>query len=473
MKRYLLAAAMLGVILSGCFRPPVDVLFNSDPRILRGTWTGTLEKYCNSAARYAAFSQDNAKVYLEAGKTRLVVDVATGAILTELLIPTRGSPVVWNTTATTFKYVFNDVSNNSFIAEINAQNGQIISSVALPKAMSGNFSGYSPDLKLAARVGNSQINVFNLETKTPLKTIPTTGDTAYLLGLTQTHLVYAISQASLRLHRLDTGAEQTIEAINPYGFHLGATHLYAWTTGTPKMLRKISLNDSSVSNLPVPYAENPTFSSDGTQVAYVANDTLFVHSLADGSVLGQASLNTQPNPLGAAGVVAAGSAGRYLAPATSPACGVRSFVVGAGFVSATTLETPSNDPITFSFTPKFETAYWYSFTGTLKIGSAAPQNITGQVNVPQYCNLYSSSYGACEQLKPATSPPMPFGNSQLKNAHNFELRDEQGQPILGSLGSLDSLLFVGNAVQDNSIQLLSGDLQYQILYKLKATPVTP
>jgi hypothetical protein len=471
------ATVLLGLVLAGCIRPPVDVLFESDPRILRGTWTGTLEKSCNARAFGGVYSPDNSKVYFQTSKSQMVLDTATGAILAELQTPTPSprSVVVWNNVGTKLKYILEDTSYKRFLLEVDAQNGSILSSSALPTAFSGYGLITSPDLKLAAKIENNQIRVLDLETKQAVKTIAVTGNWHYETRLTSTHLAYGINANSVRLQNIATGAEQTFEGIRSSQVSLTATHLYAPTNTTPSLLRKISLADATNTDLPIPNFNSAVFSSDGTQLAFIASDTVFVHSLSNGSVVGQAALGTvnaakypqEPS------IVAAGQAGNYLLTAANPACGVRGFVATTGFGASTTLETPTNDPIVFSFTPTFQNSSGYTLTGTMKIGNAAPQNITGRGLLPQQCSLYST-YGNCEQLKPAALPPYYLGHSQLKNPHRIELLTETGEPVLGeNLNYGAGTLYAGFSVKDNSVQLLSSESPELRLYNLKASKVVP
>jgi hypothetical protein len=456
------AVAGLFWMLCGCQVIPKDVLFESDPRILRGTWTGKLEKRCGVNISAVEISPDGQKIYLENNRLSWVIDAATGAILSQFQLPFRADYAVWDNLGQNLRLLYREPTNSTILAVVDSQTGAVLSRVTLPSSFPQFFSGYSPDLKMAAKIDHTtkSATVYDLENKTIIKTINKAVD-RISLSQNKNFLAYSEAQGngSVYLVQLSDGSEQVIPDISLVNGFLTETHLLAWTN-TKQGLRKISLSDLTSADLPIPYPlYSPFYSRDGGQLVQTINSTSTIYSLNDGAQLAQL-FNTSVYRSGSSltGV------GRWVMPAEFPNCGIRVYEVGTGYISNTALDTFSSQPISFQFVPTYQSTSSYTFTGTVQIGTNPSQNIKGTVFLPRDCIAFPLNEfpSHCEELKNA------FSIFDL--THKVALLDEQNKPFLQSTLGGGSYFVVGK--NSKKAELVSqGD--FQSLYQLSVTPTAP
>lgn len=72
----------LVLALSACFKV-VDIPFATDPRILRGAWTGQMDATCNGGVTDAQVNSDNSRL-VSSGRQGAIWNFATGAKIAPL-----------------------------------------------------------------------------------------------------------------------------------------------------------------------------------------------------------------------------------------------------------------------------------------------------------------------------------------------------------------------------------------------------
>jgi hypothetical protein len=493
MKRLLL----LGLLLVGCWRVPTEVGFATDPRILRGTWTGTLEKQCSSYTLGAVFNGDATRVFFYTSGGGSEFFTATGTKLGTLKPDHRISPFAWAANNTDVVYIRNAPSTGFQRVTLNPSTGLEVSVVTLLSEFAGADAIFTPDLRRSAFFATSAVTGIkrlywrDLTTGILLKSVVWSGGNTNPVGTvfnpSGTKLTYTIYNAtSFRMEVFDFETETTTRVFAENSssgtpVFVNDDQLYVTNIsnqGSRYTISAVGLNLTTQQKSQIVVSEGDYLKNDGqyvftlqfvgSRMAYVKADVLHIQDLETQAILAQQALET--NDLlrySFGGFVQSGApSGQWLVSAKQPRCGFRIFDANTKvFAGNIELESPETQTVQFEFTPTYRDSSSYTLTGKLQIGAAPERSIIGLVSLPNYCSLFG---GVCEQLSRLTPPP-PY-LSVYPDAHRIQLEYENGVP------TPFEVMLVGRRFDTQKAQLFALDYQYSNSfsseYVLRANPLT-
>ncbi len=490
--RAILSLLALIFSLSSCWSIPVDVSFATDPRILRGTWTGTLEKGCVTNLSNATFSPDGTRFFVISFTQLEVFDANNTTKLGGFPVANLKSPVVWSSDNTNL--IFLRKPDNSALERVvvNALNGVEVSKIVYSEEFLGEVAGFSSDLTsmivtlTSATSGVTRANRYDLLNGTLIKSLvlPSKDTANYKVSPDGAKLSYQTrdtTQNQVWVANFSTDViSKEFDVATQFARHQFATNQEIIVFYTPNNLpdqtvvRRINLSNSSSQETTIPRAYEITFSQDLSRYAIVQNDILYIKNFATGATIAQkpmqSTISDPYNSYSYAGngfVISSNTNGTtWAVSGTKIGCTMRLFETTQQTFSMNIAISDLTKSVTMTFIPVYVSSSNYSLTGTMKIGNDATINIKGIVSVPNTCSVFS---GTCENLKPKLSPPIPYYN-QFEINHFANLTDENNQ----SLGY--SPVIVGKRKDNKKVELFglqSNNNQEGILVLRLNPPSTP
>ncbi len=462
MKRIMLCVAL--VFLAGCWRFSTDVSFTTDSRVLRGTWTGTLEKQCENVTSFATFSPDGTRFFTTNAKDLEIFATADGTKQGSFTVQNRTSPIIWSADNSGLVYIRTSTNLGLERVTVNPITGADVTVSPLTGEFSGSLYAYSQDLTRVALVNSSsingvtRINQYDLLTGNLLKSVALPNITPTYLTLSQdgTKVAYGASLASkTQVFVLDFATEIIIKVFEEsvssltlrfFGTNqLRLTYTQYGNAVTPTIIKRINLTTLATQDTSIPLYGGYQIreSSDGTRIGYFIGKTLIVKNLETGAIVSQIELETTSNysPI----VLSSNDSGTiWLVSGTRVGCTLRIFDATQQVFTTNDISLTDDDFQTavFTFVPTFQSSKRYTLTGTVKMGSGPERKIVGAVTVPEYCSLFA---GDCEQLV-KTAPP-PYYTSIYDGVHNVQFEYENGV----TFGFYD--LLVGKRKDTKKVQL--------------------
>ncbi len=453
MSRLFLCAAL--ALLAGCWRFSTDVSFTTDPRVLRGTWTGATESACTQVQYIpvnASMNSSGTRFFAISNKTLEVFDATNGTKLGGFSLTSTALPVIWSPDGTKIIYLRTTANSSVERAEVNPITGADLATATLATDFAGTDFNYNNDLtRVSAFVtsnfsGVSRVNLYDLVSGALIKSKSLTSVNAYTIALNAagTQMAYSANEAGksqIWTHDFDTDTTKKIlEQSNQISFgkpsFFGTNQLVvqysqeSTNRGTQLGIKRINLTDLSSKDIPVPYGFGARISADATRFGYIENDTLFIKNLETNAIVAQKSLGSvsyqYSGNFGA--VLSSNTTGTtWLVSGTRVGCSLRAFETSSQTLTADAkLASDDSQTVVMNFVPTYRDSSSYTLTGTVKFGTSSERNIRGSVSVPTSCSLYSND---CEKLVPSTPatlpPPYPlsrvhFVNLQYDNGDAFE-----------------------------------------------------
>jgi hypothetical protein len=447
--RPILGFLALVLTLSSCWGIPVDVSFATDPRILRGTWTGTLETPCNqSKITTRAFNPSGTQIMVIRDEKLEIYTATTGEKLGGFNVPPTKSPVVWSNDGLNLIYLrITNLGLERVVA--NPFTGADVSVVALTGDFIGVNYAFNSDLTrmtvfaTSGISGISRIDLYNLQTSALLKSKNVTkiNPDSIQLSPDGTKIVYSLitaTQFEIWQHDFNTDTSKKVferlgTATSPFEFNgnnqISLNFDQTINNTTNRLVRRINLTDLTTRDSVLSgYLSNLVISKDGTRVAYMQGSSLTIKNLDTDTivattVLGSNSQNTQFQ----IGIYTSNTDGtKWLVTGSKIGCYLRIFETAQQtLTSDTSIGVEDSKVVIMKFIPTYQNANSYSLTGTIKFGSEAERNIIGSVRIQEYCSVFG---GTCEKLNKATTPiPNPgflerihYVSLQYTNSANFE-----------------------------------------------------
>ena len=468
--RAILSLLALVFTLSSCWSIPVDVSFATDPRILRGTWTGATESTCTHTQYIPVKSSMNSsgtRFFALSGKTLEVFDASNATKLGGFNLTSTALPVVWSPDGTKIIYLRTTANSSVERAEVNPTTGADLATATLATDFAGTDFNYNSDLtRVAAFVtsnfsGVSRVNLYDVVSGVLIKSKSLTTINAYTIALNAagTQMAYSANEAGksqLWTHDFDTdNTKKVFEQSSEISFgkpsFSGANQLvvqYAQQStsqGTQLGIKRINLTDLSNKDTSVPYGFGARVSADATRFGYIENDVLFIKNLETNAIVAQKSLGSVSNQYSGSfgAVLSSNTTGTtWLVSGTRVGCAVRSFETSTQTLTTDAkLASDDSQTVVMKFVPTYRDSSGYSLTGTMKIGNEASVNIKGTVRVSSGCTVFS---GTCENLKSSSLPSYYY---ELNNSHYVDLLNDNNQ----SLGY--NVFSVGNRKDNKKIEI--------------------
>jgi hypothetical protein len=467
--RVILSLLALLLTLSSCWSIPVDVSFATDPRVLRGTWTGTLEKGCVNNLNNATFSPDGTRFFVMSFSEIEIFDAMTANKLGGFTATNLKSPVVWSSDNTNLIFLRKPESSALERVVVNALDGTEVSRITYTEEFLGEIAGFNADLTsltvtlTSGVTGVIKASRYDLLTGTLVKSLvlPNKGNLIYKVNPDGTKLSYQIRDTTQQVWVANFTTETITKEFDVLAQE--TQHQFTSDTGivvfyTPDALpnqtviRRINLSNSSSQETTIPRVYQVVLSPDVSRYAFVQNDTLFIKNFETGVTIAQKPMqSTTTDPSGSfsypsSGFVVSSNANGtiWVVSGTKVGCTLRIFeTTQQSFSSNLNFASSATKIVTMTFVPTYVSSSSYNLTGTMKIANAVPFNIKGVVSLPTGCSVFS---GTCENLKPSALPPMPYYN-QFEINHFVNLTDENNQ----SLGF--NTVIVGKRKDNKKIEL--------------------
>ncbi len=448
MKRIMLCVAL--ALLAGCWRFSTDVSFTTDPRVLRGTWTGATESACSEALYIpinASMNSSGTRFFAVSNKMLEVFDATNGTKLGGFNLTSATLPVIWSPDGTKIIYLRTTANSSVERAEVNPTTGADLATATLATDFAGTDFNYNNDLtRVAAFVtsnfsGVSRVNLYDVVSGVLIKSKSLTSVYAYTIALNAagTQMAYsAIDSGKSQIWTHDFNTDLTKKVFEQSGeisfgkpSFFGTNQLVVQfvqqtTNQGPQLgIKRINLTDLSSKDIPVPYGFGARVSADGTRFGYVENDTLFIKNLETNTIVAQkplTSISQYGSPYGT--ILSSNSTGStWLVSGTRVNCSLRAFDAATQDLTPNAkLASDDSQTVVMKFVPTYRDSSSYTLTGTIKVGTNAERNIRGSVSVPQGCSLFDSNN--CEKLVPSTSPiQLPYPLTQV---HYVNLQYENG-----------------------------------------------
>jgi hypothetical protein len=436
----------------GCIRAPVDVLFNSDPRILRGTWQGNYEKGCDATVLKTAINPDATAMFIVSSKGDFLINPSTGTINKTLEPPQIISDAVWE--ADKLRFVFEDSSRKMFVTSYNPQNNALESSQPIGTRPANLVPQFSSGFERFAYFEGQTITLKTVQTNTT-QTI-NAPESIRFLKLSSNALVFEtfsgqvwhVNLATLQQTRLVGLTNLTLSYLTQTAL------LVATSNQTTKIIQKIQLSDLSQSQISLDHNQTIRFSSDGSRAAQFANGNFVVYNLETGAVIAQTTGAVIAQTAATGFIYSSNTSGsHWVVSGEQVDCATRVFDVSQGtFLPQTVLDTPTTLPVVFQFTPTYINEYRYAVQGTVQVGTEAVRNVQGEVFMPRACSVFfeSNPGGGCEALKPAAAPAPQVWQGILVTPHSVSLRAQNGL-IIDKV--FVSGIYVGKAINSNEVQM--------------------
>ncbi len=456
MRRYL-GLTVLILLLASCWRIPTDVSFTTDPRVLRGTWTGVTESVCAQNLTVPINSSLNStgtQFFAISGTALEVFNASNGAKLGGFNLSSATFPVIWSDDGTQIIYLRTTLTSSIERAVVNPLTGADISAATLATDFSGSNFNYNNDLTRVAVFstsnfsGLSKVDLFDVVTGVLVKSksISKTNPELITLNAAGTQMAYTVTDTDkIQVWVYDFNADTNIKVFERSSatFFITAKPVFSSNnqlnfryseniTTTAKIgIKRINLTDLTNQDTPIPNTTNFTsaiqITADGIRFAYVQDDVLYVKNLETNAVITQKSLATidySANRLNFSSVLSSNANGTaWLVTGTRIGCSVRAFETTTQTLTPNAaLALDDSQNISMTFVPTYRDSSSYTFTGTFKMGIAPERNIRGSVMVKSEC---SSIYNNCEKLTPSTPslPPPPY---PLTDVHFVSLQYENG-----------------------------------------------
>lgn len=471
------------LLLAGCWRIPTDVNFASDPRVLRGTWTGTTKASCtnsNPLATSGVMNPSGTQFFVTSDKKLEVFDASSGTKLGGFTLSSLKFPVIWSPDGTSIIYLRTTATATTERAVVNPLNGTDMSATTIPNEFAGERFYYNNDLTRVAAFatsnfsGISRVDLYNLVTGVLIKSksfnvINSNSISLNLLGTKISFTAVDSGKFQVWQHDFDSDLSTKVFERNAQDFNLLNTPTFfgtnqliflynEFTNSSFKLgIKRINLTDLSTQDtlLPSSNSAQVRISPDATRYVFVQNDTLFVYNLETNALITQKALNTINNNNYApyfATVMGSNEAGTiWLISGTRLGCTVRTFTTTSqSLTTDSSLITDDGKAVVMTFVPTYRDSKSYTFTGTIKIGTEAAKDIRGSVGVANQCSLFGSG---CENLTPQTPAtiPLPY---QLTKVHGVTISYANG-------GSFEyPLVVVGYTYDLKKVQIFAGTYNY-------------
>ncbi|MEY4529832.1 MAG: hypothetical protein RLZZ156_553 [Deinococcota bacterium] len=426
----------------------MDVSFATDPRILRGTWTGTLEKPCDEAKITArAFNPSGTQVMVIRDEKLEIFDAVSGTKLGGFNVPPTKSPVVWSNDGLNLIYL--RITNAGLERVVaNPLTGADVSVIALTSDFIGVSYAFNADLTrmtvfaTSGISGISRIDLYNLETSALIKSKNVTKikEDSIQLSPDGTKILYGIiTTTQFEIWQHDFVTDQTKKVferlgITPISFEFNGNNQlnlsFSLTTNTNRVVRRINLTDLSTRDSLLPGAlSNLVISKDGIRAAYLLGTSLVIKNLDTDTTVATTTLNSNSQNISVQiGVYTSNFDGtKWMVRGSKLGCYLRIFETAQQTLTLeTSIGIEDSKIVTMKFVPTYQSANSYSITGTLKLGLEAERDFNGTVRLPEYCNTFS---GNCEKLIKQTSATIPnpsflerihYVNLQYTTQPNFE-----------------------------------------------------
>ncbi len=427
----------------------MDVSFATDPRILRGTWTGTLEKACDEAKITArAFNPSGTQVMVIRDGKLEIFNAISGAKLGGFNVPPTKSPVVWSNDGLNLIYL--RITNAGLERVVaNPLTGADVSVVALTGDFIGVSYAFNADLTrmtvfaTSGISGVSRIDLYNLETSALLKSKNVTkiNSDSVQLSPDGTKIIYSLvtaTQFEIWQHDFATDTSKKVferlgTATSPFEFNgnnqLSLSFDLTTNANTNRVVRRINLIDLTTRDSLLSGAlSNLVISKDGTRAAYLLGTSLVIKNLDTDTIVATTVLGSNSQNISVQiGVYSSNFDGtKWIVRGSKLGCYLRIFETAQQtLTSDTSIGIEDSKIVIMKFTPTYQSASSYSVIGTLKLGSEAERDFTGTVRLSDYCSVFS---GNCEKLNKTTTPyPNPamferihFVSLQYTNSPNFE-----------------------------------------------------
>jgi hypothetical protein len=460
MRRYLGLTALI-LLLASCGRFPTEVSFTTDPRVLRGTWTGATESVCArnpSVLINSVLNPTGTQFFAISGTALEVFDATNGAKLGGFTVASATLPLVWSEDGASIIQLRTTPTSSIERAVVNPLTGADISAATLATDFIGTNFNYNNDLTRVATFttstfsGLSKVDLYDVVTGVLIKSKSVTkiNPDTITLNAAGTQMAYTVSNAdAIQAWIYDFSADITTKVFERSSatFSITSKPVFAGTNQlnlryleninsiTKLGIKRINLTDlsnqdTSIANAPNFYAPIQ-ISANGTRFAYVQNDTLFIKNLETSAIITEKPMGSTNGSAyygtNSSAVLSSNTTGTtWLVTGTRVGCSVRAFeTTTQTFTPNAALALDDSQSITMTFVPTYRDSSSYTFTGTVKIGSSAERNIRGSVSVPNNCSLFSND---CEKLTASAPPPPPpyplsqvhFVNMQYDNGDAFE-----------------------------------------------------
>jgi hypothetical protein len=483
------------LLLAGCWRIPTDVNFITDPRVLRGTWTGTTKASCNNNNPFNTSGVINSlgtQFFVISAKTLEVFDAANGTKLGGFILSSTTLPVIWSPDGTNIIYLRTTATSTIERAVVNPLNGADISATTIPNDFAGTSFYYNNDLTRVAAFATSnfsglaRVDLYNLVSGVLIKSksFSSINPSSISLNSLGTKISFTATDSNkfqVWQHDFNSDLSSKVFEREAQNFSLlssptfsGANQLTFvyndFANSSFKLnIKRINLTDLSNQDTLLPSnAGQVRVTPDGTRYAFVENDTLFVYNLETNALITQKPFNTISNnnyvPTFAT-IISSNETGTiWLISGTRLGCTVRTFTTTNQSLTAdSSLITDDGKAVIMTFVPTYRDSKSYTFTGTIKIGSDAAKNIRGFVGVANQCSLFGS---ACENLTPQTSPPIP-APYQLTKVHDVTIEYATGSSFEYPL------VVVGYMYDLKKVQIFAWNYNNQVENIVLNPPSTP
>jgi hypothetical protein len=454
--KHILKFLLLLAFFSSCKITPMDVNFNTDPRILRGTWTGTSAPLCDTHPAEGVMNPTGTQYFAMTNSTLEVFDAENNK-LGGFTLPEVTSKIVWSADGSSLVYLRASTIPLSAEQErvtVNPVDGteQSLTPISLQKPnLNARFNN---DLTRAAFINNSnQIVLYDLITDAVLsrKSIPVSKGAFLTLNSDGTKIAYTTVVATkTQVWLLDLtddtsnqvfeGTTNLLQSVVFTTNHLNIISREIWDE--PSMQRiNLSNKSTQITKITLSGIQNAGFvlSGDGTRIGYIATgqktEDFYVHNAETGVLIQKMTIADLYGPDNDFGfkynkppVVSSSNLDgtQWLLSGTRVGCTLRTYSTTSNTLSSNvSLITDDAKAVVMKFTPTYRDSSGYAFTGTAKIGLAPERTIQGFVNVPNGCELLSSR--RCEKLVPA-SMPHP-GSYYYTASHDINLTYENGDPF--------------------------------------------
>jgi hypothetical protein len=456
MKKTLLGL-LLTVLVLGCDRTPIDVSFASDPRILRGQWTGSLEKICskrvNSSQLNPTATQALVGYYGDSNTAYRLFDTQTGSQLGSFDLGTVISPFVWNDDNTKIVYYrLQGISSaqNFVRVELNTATG-FLTAVSTPTSFTNQYSSntFNAALTRMAKVtsvnGTNQLTVYDLSSGTIVQTVTGVSSGIPQFSPDGTKLAYSTLSASnlvqIQLLDLTTGVSQKLlEAdfsLRELGFS-GNTILNIVAAKNALFVQRLELQTltSTIIELPNTYATK--ISASGNQIAYsTTNNTVGVKDLVTGAIILEKPLGIQEAAdflqLGNPQLLEVAFDGTSILVGSEKTWQCIPRILRPSTQQDLVVEAADSQVVTLNLVATYTNDRGYAVAGTAQIGSSAAKAIDGEARVGNGCQYLT--FGYCERLTPALSP-MPLWMQTYPDFHYVDLRYTDGTDFPISISAI-------------------------------------
>ncbi len=440
MKRHFQYLILL-LLLAGCWRTPTDVNFESDPRVLRGNWTGTLEKQCSQYIPQGVFSPDETKWFLLENQVFKLFDSNSGVMLATYTMKNLASPIVWTADSSGLIYLRKPQSQFQRVT-INPLTGLETASIPLNSELTNVYGTFNRDLtkvaifSISSITGIPRIFLYDLLTGDLIKSVVVPNLTSSYLNAILSpdgnQFIYSVSISNSgplsqvwQVNLVTETITKVAQGVYSYprlqlaGLNLlnisytEYVHPINYTIVeridlTTLQNNKITVGKSIYSSI---------FSNDGNQMGYIEDSIFYIKNLNDQAIVGQVALGSV-NPL-ASGSLYGASNNSWLLSGANSGCTLRVFeTIQQKFLTTAALEPANSQSVSFSFIPTYRDSGSYTLTATMQIGTTAARSISGVVSVPNSCTLFG---GDCERLLKFT--PVPNYSYIYDGIHSVQLEE--------------------------------------------------